>query len=135
MFDPEELERLGDALAEADARKRIITLTPAAWEAIYWPMVEHCSNSYLRVGVKGGGCSGFEYFMDTIEGKPDDRDLVSEALSDDQSCGIVVAVDPISAQYLRGTTIDYVETGLLSGFKFNNPKATRQCGCGKSFSA
>jgi iron-sulfur cluster insertion protein len=82
----------------------------------------------LRVGVVGGGCSGFSYTMSfDTETKPDDT-LIEVG-------GIRVLVDAASLQYLEGTTLDYV-TGLHgSGFKFDNPKAERTCGCGSSFSA
>ena len=81
----------------------------------------------LRVGVRGGGCSGLSYFLDT-ENAPLERDKVIDAH------GVQVFVDPKSMLYLQGTTLDYV-TGLMeSGFKFINPRATKSCGCGESFS-
>ncbi|GMV39715.1 MAG: hypothetical protein AMXMBFR64_14310 [Myxococcales bacterium] len=82
----------------------------------------------IRVMVVGGGCSGFSYDMDFEEAeKP--GDLVTEL------DGLKVYVDSMSYQYLEGTTVDYVETFSFSGFHFNNPKATKTCGCGSSFSA
>ena len=78
----------------------------------------------VRARVIGGGCGGFQfdfYF----------EDVVSEV---DEYDAIKVVVDPLSHQYLDGTTIDYVETPLGGGFKFNNPNSTSTCGCGKSFS-
>jgi iron-sulfur cluster assembly accessory protein len=81
----------------------------------------------LRIGVVGGGCSGFSYTMGFDEPKHDDAVF---AFGD-----VRVVVDPASREYLDGTIIDYV-TGLHgAGFKFENPKATRTCGCGSSFSA
>lgn len=80
----------------------------------------------LRVAVRGGGCSGFEYALD-FEEKPRDADHVIEY------DGLRVFVDNVSARYLEGTTIDYVLGNTGAGFKFNNPKAVGSCGCGSSF--
>ncbi len=81
----------------------------------------------LRVAVRGGGCSGFEYALDFEEG-PRETDWVY-----DQG-DLKVMVDPVSARYLEGTEIDYVLGTTGAGFKFNNPKAVGSCGCGSSFS-
>ena len=80
----------------------------------------------LRVAVRGGGCSGFEYALD-FEEEARETDFV---LNYD---GLDVYVDPVSARYLQGTQIDYVMGTTGAGFKFNNPKATGTCGCGSSF--
>lgn len=80
----------------------------------------------LRVAVRGGGCSGFEYALD-FEKEPRDNDHV---LTYD---GLNVYVDGLSARYLQGTEIDYVMGMQGAGFKFNNPKAAGTCGCGSSF--
>lgn len=82
--------------------------------------------SGLRIAVRGGGCSGFEYALD-FELEARDTDIVLEY------DGLQVFVDPISARYLEGTQIDYVLGSTGAGFKFNNPKATGTCGCGSSF--
>lgn len=83
---------------------------------------------YLRVGVKGGGCSGFQYSLN-FTGEVDDEDIL--LLVD----GTKIVTDAFSASYLKGTELDYVETLQGNGFKFNNPSAKRTCGCGSSFSA
>ena len=80
----------------------------------------------LRLMVVGGGCSGFTYDMD-LENQENDGDSVIER------DGLKVYVDPMSHQYLTGTTIDYIESFKFSGFHFENPNATRTCGCGSSF--
>lgn len=85
----------------------------------------------LRISVIGGGCSGFQY--DMAFDKPRDTDEVIEAAA--QTGQVKVLVDSVSFAYLDGTEVDYVESIQGSGFAFNNPKATRSCGCGKSFSA
>lgn len=84
--------------------------------------------SCLRVGIKGGGCSGFSYTLDVTD-KPAADDEVFE------SNGVRIVTDPKSYLYLNGTTIDYEEGLLKGGFIFNNPNAKRSCGCGSSFSA
>ncbi len=82
----------------------------------------------LRVSVQPGGCSGFKYGL-LIEDQPAEDDLVL-AMG-----GFRLFVDPFSAQYLSGVTIDYVSSMQGSGFTFKNPNATGGCGCGSSFSA
>ena len=82
----------------------------------------------LRVSVQPGGCSGFKYGL-LIEDAAADDDLIV-----DQQ-GFRVFVDPFSAQYLNGVTIDYVSSMQGSGFTFKNPNSTGGCGCGSSFSA
>jgi len=82
----------------------------------------------FRIGVRGGGCSGFMYSLDFKE-----KDIVGDTLF--EQYGVTICIDPISAQHLEGTEIDYVSLGLSgSGFKFNNPYAKKTCGCGSSFS-
>jgi len=81
----------------------------------------------LRVGVRGGGCSGFTYFLEFAEtGNKGDKELDSH--------GVTLFIDPKSFLYLMGTEVDYVDTLGQAGFKFNNPNARRTCGCGESFS-
>jgi iron-sulfur cluster assembly accessory protein len=82
----------------------------------------------LRVSVQPGGCSGFKYSL-VIEDRPAEDDLLIPRE------GFNVFVDPFSAQYLNGVTIDYVTSMQGSGFTFKNPNSTGGCGCGSSFSA
>lgn len=83
----------------------------------------------LRIGVAGGGCSGFEYTLAFDENVNEQTDMLTEV--DD----LLVAVDKKSALYLDGTELDYHESLEKRGFVFNNPNATKSCGCGSSFSA
>jgi iron-sulfur cluster assembly protein len=89
---------------------------------------QHQDATGLRVGVKAGGCSGFEYVF-AWEASPRETDLVFEGPN-----GVKVWIDPRSHRLLDGTTLDY-DTSLVSkGFIFNNPNAKASCGCGTSFS-
>lgn len=81
----------------------------------------------LRIGVVGGGCSGFQYQLQFDGAKEGDRVL--------ELGGVRVLVDEVSFPYLAGTTLDYVEGLHGAGFKFDNPRASHTCGCGSSFSA
>ena len=81
----------------------------------------------LRVFVESRGCSGMQYGMVFDEPRPDD--------SSAQFFGVNLLVDPFSADYLRGTVVDYVDALTGGGFKILNPKAKQSCGCGKSFEA
>jgi len=84
-------------------------------------------DAYLRIGVRAGGCSGLEYLMQP-EDAPRPNDLQFEHK------GLRILIDPKSARILQGTTIDYTGELIGSGFRFHNPNAKRQCGCGTSFS-
>jgi iron-sulfur cluster assembly protein len=82
----------------------------------------------LRVGVKGGGCSGFNYLLDLTETDDESFERFNEH-------GVEIICDPKSYLYLNGTVIDYRNEVMGSGFAFNNPNSTSTCGCGSSFSA
>src|SRR3954467_3967010 len=82
----------------------------------------------LRVGVKGGGCSGFSYMLDLTEEPATDSDEQLE------SSGIQILVDQKSALYLQGVEIDFKDEVMGRGFVFKNPNASSTCGCGSSFS-
>jgi iron-sulfur cluster assembly accessory protein len=85
------------------------------------------AGSMLRISVNGGGCSGFQYGFD-IEGSRADDDLLLEKE------GASVLIDETSLQYLKGSTVDFVDDLIGQSFKIENPQATASCGCGTSFS-
>ncbi len=105
-----------------------VTLTPKAAEMVKITRdQEGIDPSHgLRIAVRGGGCSGFEYALD-FESETRDNDWVYE------QSGLTVYIDAVSARYLQGTNIDYVLGTAGAGFKFNNPQARGTCGCGSSF--
>lgn len=106
-----------------------ITLTPAAITKVRAIMAtQDPLPNALRIGIVGGGCSGFQYAMlFERECGPLDKTFEVE--------GLQVVVDPASLVYLKGCTIDYLETLEVSGFQFGNPNVKNTCGCGHSFNA
>jgi iron-sulfur cluster assembly protein len=84
------------------------------------------SKGGLRVGVKGGGCSGLSYYIDWA----DEPGKYDEVLDEE---GARVFIDPKSAVFLKGATLDYKSSLMQSGFVFNNPNVKTACGCGDSF--
>ena len=117
------------AKTEAPAQDTVVHLTPSAASQIAEMLSKEPGTParYLRVFVEAGGCSGMQYGMVFDERREDD--LLTELH------GVGVVVDGISANYLRGSTIDFSEELNGGGFKINNPNAHSSCGCGKSFSA
>ena len=108
----------------------VIQVTPRAIEELKTAMAQEelPEGAGLRIGVKGGGCSGFSYVMG-FDGAPTEFDLVEE------HGGVRVFIDKKSVLYLQNTTLEYVESLQQKGFVFQNPNATGTCGCGQSFSA
>ncbi|MFZ9915977.1 MAG: HesB/IscA family protein [Phycisphaerales bacterium] len=136
-----------------------VNVTETAARRIDQIIAEHgfdASTMRLRVGVKGGGCSGFNYTLDLTEVQKDSDEVwnftyarAPQAEAAENGGGtatatgtetsgtftVTVVCDPKSYLYLNGTTIDYKDEIMGSGFVFNNPNATATCGCGSSFSA
>ena len=130
MTETENTQSQMAQLPIAGEQAALIDLTEAAASEVKRLMAEQkFGDDYcLRVGVVGGGCSGLTYqvnFENTV-GKLDKVFNIK---------GVKVLVDLKSALYLKGITIDYVLAMVGGGFKFNNPNATKSCGCGTSFSA
>jgi len=108
-----------------------LLLTPEAADRVRAIIAEQELNPEtvrLRVGVKGGGCSGFSYILDLTETQKDTDELFERH-------GIKVICDPKSLLYLNGTTVHFKDEIMQSGFVFENPNASDTCGCGSSFNA
>ena len=109
-----------------------VTLTPVAVTKVKEIMTQQTpSPAGLRIGVVGGGCSGFSYSM-VFEEAGNGDDLGMDKIYNFD--GLKVFVDQTSLLYLEYTEVDYVETLEGSGFKFSNPNVKNTCGCGSSFS-
>lgn len=105
----------------------MITMTDSAKQALGRFLAEEESPEVgLRVYITPGGCSGFSYGMTFAEGA-EEGDVVAEQE------GVRVVVDPMSAMYLKGSEIDYVDALMGGGFALRNPNAVSSCGCGQSF--
>jgi iron-sulfur cluster assembly accessory protein len=106
----------------------VVSLTESAAAKIKGLMAQEPAGEaeVLRLAIRGGGCSGFEYALGFDRG-PSEGDLEAEAH------GVRVVVDPYSAPYLQGVKVDFVETIQDAGFKIDNPNAAGSCGCGSSF--
>jgi iron-sulfur cluster assembly accessory protein len=113
--------------AEETAKKPPLTLTPSAISKVREIMAtQDPLPAGLRIGVVGGGCSGFQYSM-AFENQAGMMDKVFN-FGD-----LKVFVDATSLMYLQGCTVDYLETLEAAGFKFENPQVKSTCGCGSSF--
>src|SRR5260221_14391788 len=111
-----------------DEKTLQISISPVAAEQIKLQLEKRGTpESYLRLGIKGGGCSGLSYVLRFEDDSPKDRDTVFE------EHGVKVVVDKKSLVYLNGSTLDWEKTLLKQGFKFINPNEKSSCGCGHSF--
>ena len=115
-------------MSNATLIKPVVTLTPSAIAHVKRLRAKKGDESLkLRVGVKGGGCSGLSYVL-ALEETPRESDTVFDA------DGVTVLVDPKSAQFISGMTLDYSTANLLEGgWKYLNPNVQKSCGCGTSF--
>lgn len=104
-----------------------VTVTDRAAKRIAEIVAGDPATPMLRVSVEGGGCSGFQYKFDLVAAKAGD-DIVLE------KSGATVLIDPVSAEYMDGAEIDFVDDLIGAAFKIKNPVATASCGCGTSFS-
>ncbi len=104
-----------------------ISISPEAAEHVrHFALTSGKPETHLRVGVKGGGCSGLTYVLDLVDQLPEDDKIVEEH-------GLKLGVDRKSYVFLAGTTLEYSGGLNGKGFVFNNPNAKTSCGCGTSF--
>ena len=104
-----------------------ITLSETAAKRIRAILAEEPQMGALRVAVKGGGCSGFQYDFQIVPGPEEDDEVICHD-------GATVVIDPASLPFLLGCTIDFEDTLAARRFVIDNPNATSSCGCGVSFS-
>ena len=110
-----------------------IEVTPKAATAIRKQLVKRGTlDASLRVGLRGGGCSGFTYVIEFHDGPPRPRDVVLDVKTE-MGETVRVVVDPKSLLYLSGSTLEWEQTLMKQGFKFVNPHEKAGCGCGHSF--
>lgn len=115
-----------DATVDTATETTLVALSPVAAEKVKALLEQEADSELgLRVFVAGGGCSGLQYGMTLDETQEGDTIITLE--------GIRVLVDEMSAQYLAGSEIDYVDSLMGAGFTVNNPNAVSTCGCGHSF--
>jgi len=111
-----------------EAKTYQVFVTPAAVEQIKNQREKRGTPSaHFRLGIRGGGCSGFSYALQWDDEAPKERDTVFEF------DGLNIVVDKKSLTYLNGSTLDWEKTLLQQGFKFSNPNEKSRCGCGHSF--
>jgi iron-sulfur cluster assembly protein len=111
-----------------------LSVAPGAVDAIARQLKKRGTpEASLRLGLRGGGCSGFTYVIEFHDGPPRARDRVLDLTGSDGS-KVRVVVDPKSLLYLAGTVLEWEQTLMRQGFKFVNPNEKSGCGCGSSFS-
>jgi iron-sulfur cluster assembly accessory protein len=115
-------------MSETVMAENVVGVTPAAAAELKSLQTQpENAGKHMRFYVEQGGCSGMQYGMVFDEQR--EGDLISE------QHGVQVLVDAISANYLRGTVVDFSDALTAGGFKISNPNAKQSCGCGKSFEA
>src|SRR4051794_5920790 len=117
----------------ASPTKLSIEITQAAVDAIGLQIAKRGRpDTALRVGIRGGGCSGFSYVIEFHDGAPNARDIIYDRTATDGS-PVRIVVDKKSLLYLNGSTLEWEKTLMRQGFKFVNPNEKSNCGCGTSF--
>ena len=104
-----------------------LKIPPTVTDRAFKKIASSCDSKTLRIAVKGGGCSGFQYVFNIVDRVNEDDQIFQKENSR-------VIIDKTSLQFLEGAEIDYSEELIGSSFKINNPNATSSCGCGTSFS-
>jgi iron-sulfur cluster assembly protein len=117
-----------EAAAPAPTGKRLLRIAPEAAKFARFKLTQRGTpDAAVRLGIKGGGCSGFSYVIQFDDEPPRERDTVYE------EDGVKFYVDKKSLVYLAGSLLDYEKTLMFQGFKFRNPNEATSCGCGHSF--
>jgi len=115
------------------AAKRTLAVSPAAVEGMRAQLAKRGTpDAAIRVGIRGGGCSGFSYVIEFDDAAPRKGDIVME-FSEPDKATVRVHCDKKSIIYLGGSVLDWEKTLMFQGFKFKNPQEATRCGCGHSF--
>jgi iron-sulfur cluster assembly protein len=132
--DKTSVESAAGPKSEPPASKKLgITITQAAVDAVEAQIAKrNVPKTALRVGIRGGGCSGFSYVVEFHDGEPRARDVVYD-LKATNGADVRIIVDKKSLLYLNGATFDWEKSLMRQGFKFINPNEKSSCGCGTSF--
>jgi iron-sulfur cluster assembly protein len=118
---------------ETGVSKKALAVTPAAVDAIRAQLAKRGTpDAAIRVGIRGGGCSGFSYVIEFEDAAPRPGDLVLE-FAEEGKATTRVFCDKKSILYLGGSVLDWEKTLMFQGFKFKNPHEVTRCGCGHSF--
>ncbi len=113
--------------------KKTIAVSPTAVDAIRRQLDKRGTpDSAIRIGIRGGGCSGFSYSIEFEDAAPRQGDLVLE-FTEEGKAKVRVFCDKKSILYLGGSVLDWEKTLMFQGFKFKNPQEATRCGCGHSF--
>ncbi|NOU33729.1 MAG: iron-sulfur cluster assembly accessory protein [Polyangiaceae bacterium] len=129
-----EPQNTPQAPVESQAKAKLdIGISQPAVEAIKTQIKKRGKeNTSLRVGIRGGGCSGFSYVIEFHDGPPHARDRVYDLTAADGT-PVRVVVDPKSLVYLNGAVLEWEDKLVRRGFKWSNPQEKTNCGCGHSF--
>lgn len=133
----DEMEPSADTTTQstpAEAKpKRTLAVTAAAADAMRAQLAKRGTpDAAIRVGIRGGGCSGFSYVIEFDDNPPRQGDIVLE-LAEPGKATARVHCDKKSIIYLAGSVLDWEKTLMFQGFKFKNPQEASRCGCGHSF--
>jgi iron-sulfur cluster assembly protein len=129
----DETKKEATEAAPQSSKKPHVTITPKAVEAIKRQIQKrNVPDTSLRIGIRGGGCSGFSYVIEFHDGPPRPKDHVFDLKAEDGT-PVRVVCDPKSMLYLSGSELDWEQTLMQQGFKFRNPHEKSSCGCGHSF--
>ena len=121
-------------VASTETKSKLnLEITQAAVDAVGLQIAKRGRpDTALRVGIRGGGCSGFSYVIEFHDGAPNARDIVYDRTTASGS-PVRILVDKKSLLYLNGSTLEWEKTLMRQGFKFVNPNEKSNCGCGTSF--
>ncbi len=132
-MEMQSVEASAPPAEKPEAPKRTVSVSAVAVDAIRRQMAKRGTpDAAIRVGVRGGGCSGFSYVIEYDDKPARTGDIVME-FAEEGKATVRVFCDKKSILYLQGSVLDWEKTLMYTGFKFKNPQETSKCGCGHSF--